>query len=213
MSDYGSTSFIIPIYITNQELADMTTTCINSLMTCRPDEIIVVNDGSPIPYKAQLGKQIDLETNSGYATAVNTALEVAQGDLLFIGNNDMVFDAKSITGLLRVFEEGYDIATCWTSDQKYKLEPVIKDGDKFGSYFAMKREVYENIGGFDTQFRGYFADTDYKLRIEKEGYRIGMNYNLVVHHDAKATYSLTDPEDEEFIRSHRLFEIKWGFVL
>lgn len=206
------TSIIIPTYYATEELVEMTAKCLRSLhLTELPDQIILVDDGSPIAAMQEFsGIYIRLPDNQGYASAVNAGLEVAQGDIIVIGNNDLTFTENWLTELLRVLDKGFDIATCWTSDQKYKLQDKIEDGGKFGSLFAMKREVYETVGVFDEQFRGYFSDDDLQKRILDAGFKIGKNLNMVIPHLAKATYSVTDPDDEEYQRSRLLFEIKHG---
>lgn len=216
-------SLIIPAYWLTPELEFMTAKCLASIRDVRGlIEKIIVNDGSPSIGKisilhpqyatGQLDKRIDLETNNGYSHACNVGLRDAEGEILILGNNDLIFPKGWLKGLLDVLDKGYDIATCWTSDQKVKLEDRIEEGAKFGSLWAMKRHVYEKLGGFDEQFRGYFSDTDYRRRAIDAGFKIGKNLNMKVKHEAKATYKMIDPNDDEFLRSQRLFEAKYGFV-
>lgn len=214
-------SLIIPCNWINQELVDMTIDCLNSINDTtddQPEEIIIIDDGSPIEMKfedntdfKQKFTTLRKEINGGYASAVNMGLYHAQGDILIIGNNDLTFSENWLTELLKPLEMGYDIATCWTSDQdNIEIKDYIEEDAKFGSLLAMRREVYDLVGPFDEQFRGYFTDTDYRRRVLNEGLTIGKTYNLCVDHKAKATYDLTDPDDFEFRRSSRLYEIKWG---
>lgn len=205
-------SIIIPAYYASDELVAITERCLRSLhLTGKPEEVILIDDGSPIEASQPFSDaEIRIPENLGYASAVNVGLEYAQGDILIVGNNDLTFHEGWLTELLRPLDEGFDVVTCWTSDQKYKLKNQIEDEAKFGSLFAMRREVYETVGGFDEQFRGYFSDDDYRKRILAAGFKIGKNLNLVVEHLAKATYSQTDPEDKEFQKSKLLYEIKHG---
>jgi len=206
-------SLIIPVYAVNEDLVDMTDRCLTSIITTTPQdvELIIVDDGSMIPYTANIGRLMTLEKNCGYSKAVNTALLVAKGDVIVIGNNDLIFHENWLPELLFPLNVGYDIATCWSSDQVgIKLVDKIEDKPFFGSLLALTREVYEELGGFDEQFRGYFADTDYRRRAINKGFRIGKNCNMVVQHEAKATYSITDPDDYEFQRASVLYEDKWG---
>lgn len=207
------TSLIIPCYFLDESYVEMTRRCLASLHD-RPDEIIVVDDGSPItPSLSDCDDYIRLETNNGYCTAVNRGLEAATGDVLIVGNNDLIFPRIWITELLNVLGEGFDIATCWTSDQtNVILQKEIEPNAKFGSLFAMRKDVYKKVGQFDEQFRGYFADLDYMQRAKQMRVRIGKNLNLIVGHKGKATYSKTDPLDTEYQRSMRLYEIKYGAV-
>lgn len=207
------TTLIIPVYTVNDELVKMTDKCLTSIVSTTPQdvELIIVDDGSPIPYSCDFGRLITLEENCGYSQACNRALRAAQGDIIIIGNNDLVFHENWLTELLFPLNVGFDIATCWSSDQRgIKLEDKIEDRPFFGSLLALTREVYKELGGFDERFRGYFADTDYRRQAISHGFRIGKNCNMVIEHEAKATYSITDPDDYEFQRAALLYENKWG---
>lgn len=190
-------SIIIPAYYANDELKKMTQRCVES-----------IGEG-----QYELILQVD-PSGEGYSKTTNAALQLADGEIIIVGNNDLIFHENWITELLFPLHVGYDIATCWTSDQlDIELEDRIEENSKFGSLFAMKRNVYDTLGGFDEQFKGYFADTDYRQRVMDAGFRIGKNLDLVVDHLAKATYKATDPKDDEFLRAQRLFEAKYGFVV
>lgn len=189
------TSLIIPTYYANEKIRRMTERCMDSLEKDRPDEVILIVD----------------ELGDGYSKTVNRALGVAKGDILIIGNNDLVFKKGWLKSLLKPLED-HDISTVWTSDQDVELEDRVEEGARFGSLFAMKRNVYRVLGGFDEQFKGYFADTDYRRRALDAGFTIGKNLNCVVQHEAKATYKQTDPEDKEYLKAMRLYEMKHGAV-
>lgn len=207
------TTLIIPVYTLNKDLVEMTDRCLTSIVQHTPPnvELIVVDDGSPIPYKANIGKLITMPENSGYSKACNTALEAASGDIIIIGNNDLIFHDNWLTELLFPLQVGYDIATCWSSDQDHiNREDKIEKNTVFGCLLAMTREVYQIVGGFDEQFRGYFADTDYRRRALRYGFTIGKNCDMVIQHEAKATYNVADPDDYEFQRANVLYDIKWG---
>lgn len=186
-------SLIIPAYHMNKELYDTTINCLDSVWV-DPIQLILI------------------AANQSYTVNVNNALKAAAGDVIVVGNNDLVFPDGWLAQLLPLLDAGYDIATCWTSDQEVKLENRVEEDAKFGSIFAMKRKVYETIGGFDEQFKGYFSDLDYRQRAMNMGFRIGKNLSLVIEHEAKATYKQTDPDDTEFLRSRALFEAKHGFL-
>lgn len=208
-----SISLIIPVYTVNEDLVKMTDRCLTSLFMYTPPntEVVIVDDGSPVAYDTDLGRLIVMPENSGYVKAVNTALKEVKGDIIVLGNNDIVFHDNWLTELLFPINLGYDIATCWSSDQRdIKLEDRIEDRPFFGSLLALTREVYKELGGFDERFRGYFADTDYRRQAISHGFRIGKNCNMVIEHEAKATYAITDPDDYEFQRAALLYENKYG---
>ena len=189
-------SLIIPALYANKELMEMTQRCIDSIGFFNGEIIL----------------QVD-EDGSGYSYTTNRALERADGSILVVGNNDLIFHENWLVELLFPISLGCDIATVWTSDQdNIVLEDRIEYDAKFGSLFAMTRSVYETLGGFDEQFKGCFTDTDFRRRALDNGFRIGKNLSSVVHHEAKATYKVTDPDDNEFLKAQMLYEIKHGFL-
>lgn len=189
-------SIIVPAYHANERLYELTRACLDSVWETDAQIIIVADKAS-------------------YTVNTNAGLRAASGDILVVANNDMVFEGAWLDGLLSVIQAGYDIATCWTSDQLAGGASLPMDGitagAKFGSLFAMTREVYQTVGAFDEQFGGYFSDTDYRRRALDAGFSIGRNNSLTVRHLAKATYKETDPSDAEFQRSRILFEMKHGY--
>lgn len=185
------TSLIIPAYHANKDLWLFTRRCLDSVWQVQV-QLILIADNEP------------------YTVNVNNGLRAATGDVIVVGNNDLTFRGNWLGQLLDVLNKGYDIATCWTSDQDYKQSDKIEAGAKFGSLFAMRRKVYETLGGFDEQFKGYFSDLDYRRRALDAGFTSGKDLGLVVKHAAKATYRQTDPDDSEYQRSMRLYEAKWG---
>lgn len=203
-------SLVIPVYYANPSFVKMTRKCIKSAELDRISEVIVVNDGSPLTDGFDTIIRVK---NSGYVAATNDGLTMTTGDIIIVGNNDLFFYKGWTKDLLLPIEAGYDIATCWTSDQENKvLSNTITEDCKFGALFAMKREVYTALGGFDPDYRDYFADLDFQKRAEALGYRVGRNNNMIIDHLAKATFSVVDKENQRYIDGMTIFESKWGYV-
>lgn len=190
-----SCSIIVPCLWSNTELFEMTTASLLNLLD-EPLQIIVIADRQP------------------YSVNANVGLRAATGDIIIVTNNDIGYiQFDWLKHLLLPLETGYDISSIRTSDSDgWGVEPYIEDGAKFGSIFAMRRKVYETIGGFDEQFKGYFADLDYQKRAEDAGFRVGKNHAGIVEHQGKATYSQTDPDDTEFESARDIFIAKYGKV-
>ena len=209
-------SVIIPVYSLTDEMNDMADNAFQSAwMTLDYDavpqtvEFIAVDDGSPVPFKNPVGETITLKENSGYTVAVNTGLAAAQGDILVVGNSDLTFLHGWLTGLVRTLDT-YDIATLPTTDQTWETRDEITENEKFGALFAMKRETYEKLGPLDIRFRGYFVDTAYRRRALDMGLTIGKNWNYLVEHQAKATYSKVDGADDEYQQAKEIYTNIFG---
>jgi GT2 family glycosyltransferase len=212
------TSLIMPCYFANQKMVKMTQECYYSLKdTDYNDQVIIVDDGSPVQGNigmTGLHKFIRLPQNKGYAGAVNAGLAEAEGDYLIICNNDIEFIQHDwLNHLLKGFNEGYDIVSIRTTDADGWLEDnYISEGDKFGSFWAMRREVYEKIGGLDESFGNYFEDLDYQKRAEDAGFKVGKNHAGIVHHYGKSTFKVIDPTDSNYLAAAEKFQDKWGEI-
>jgi len=195
----------------------MTLDCLRSLQD-RPDEVILVNDGSDYwgdtDYIAELVDKVVVQNNKGFPGAVNAGLEVAKGDILIQANNDIMFTPGWLAALVKPLDMGYDISSIRTTDNTgYEVEDKITEGDKFGSIWAITRQVYETLGGLDERFgQGNFEDLDYRRRALDAGFRIAKNHASVVEHRGRATFDVIDPRHELFGRNRELFRNKHGFV-
>lgn len=203
-------SLIIPCYFANQELIDITQQCIDSLRD-PIDQLIVVDDGSPLRSKLSTMRR---HRNGGYAKAVNSGLRKANGDVLIISNNDIVFYPGWLQAILQPLRQGYDISSIRTSDSDgWEIEDKITEDDKFGSIWAMKRKVYETIGGLDERFgQGTYEDTDYRRRAMEAGFKIAKNHAGLVEHIGRATFRVVDPQEKIFQKNTLIYKDKWGEV-
>lgn len=210
-----TTSIIIPCYFASEELVWMTSACLESLKKYgAPDEVIVVDDGSPLDVEGFVQElPIRRHTNGGYAAAVNTGLKQASGEVLIVSNNDIIFTPGWLEAILKPLQDGYDISSIRTSDNGWETEEKITEGDKFGSLWAMKRRVYEELGGLDEGFgKGYFEDTDFRRRALETGFKIAKNHGHLVEHFGKSTFKVVDPEDKHYYQAMTYYKDKHGEV-
>lgn len=216
-------TMVIPCYWATVELVDMTLTCINSANdTSDIGQTILVDDGSPVKLEVIDGTDfasdyevIPRKKNGGYAAAVNTGLFYAKGDIIIVCNNDIEFIQPNwLIHLLKPLQEGYDIASIRTTDADgWETEDRIEADAKFGSIWAMKRKVYDTIGGLDESFgKGYFEDLDYQKRSKAAGFTSAKNHAGIVEHRGKATFRTIDPADDAYNHAMARFQEKWGKV-
>lgn len=185
-------SAIVPCLWANEELFEMTVKCLRGIKEV--DELIVIN------------------RDRSYAGNVNAGLKIAEGDIIIVCNNDIEFYDPSWLHHLTWPLEEYDICSTVTSDQGWETKDELEEGAKFGSLWAMKREVYDTIGGLDESFGNYFEDLDYQKRAEEAGFKVVKNHAGLVHHIGKATMKEIDPEDKQYQEAIKRFKDKWGKV-
>lgn len=213
-SSEQSVSLIITTYHKDAEMAELTKKCINSLSTIGIDEVIVVDDASPYRYEVPGANQIWREKNGGFPKCANTGFKAATGDILILSNNDLEYSEGWLEAILKPLEQGFDISSVRMSDSDgFETEDKITEGDRFGSLWAMKRKVYETIGGFDESFdKGTFEDLDFHKRAVAAGFRIGKNHAVVVKHVGRATMDKIYPDRRDFKEGQIHFEQKYGYL-
>ena len=216
VSSLSKTSLIIPAYFADQAIYEMTLECLVSLQD-RPDEVILVDDGSPQVSKIPQGLAdivIRLPKNKGFAGAVNAGLKVASGDILMQANNDILFTPGWLNAIVKPLQLEYDISSIRTTDSDgWLTEDKITEGDKFGSIWAITREVYQTLGGFDERFgKGFFEDLDYRRRALDAGFRVAKNHAGLVEHRGHATFAIIDPSDQLYERNKDVYRAKHGFI-
>lgn len=187
-------SIVIPCLWTQQKFIDMTFKCVSTIGIT--GQIVVVgNDAS-------------------YAENVNAGLLATTGDVIVVCNNDIEFIQPEWLEHLLAPLKDHDISSIRTTDSDgWTTEDKITEGDKFGSIWAMKRKVYETIGGLDESFgKGYFEDLDYQRRAENAGFKIAKNHAGLVEHMGKATFSEVDPDDHAYQQAMERYREKYGQV-
>jgi len=213
-----STSLIITSYHTDEEMFKLTENCLASLEhDRRPDEVIVVDDASPYKKVVEGGYDtlIIRTYNGGFPECSNTGFEAATKDILILSNNDLVYSEGWLDAILEPIRQGFDIAHVNMSDSQDTIEQHgVTEDDFFGSLWAMRREVYTTLGGFDIRFKGgTFEDKDYYMRAKQAGFTIGKNNAFTIEHVGRATMDKLYPNQEDFEANMKRFEEKWGFIL
>ncbi len=206
-------SMIMPCYFINESFIDMTDNALASMGTEIPDQTIIVDDGSPCHAEFADVDYIRIDENGRFPKAVNTGLAAAEGDILIIANNDLTFYPGWLKGLKKGLKR-FDIASiCVTDSDGWGTENKYTEGDYFGSLWAMKRKVYDTIGGLDESFvLGAFEDKDYYNRAIEAGFTIGKYHGALVEHIGRATNSVEFPEFEDFESSKKVYKKKYGKV-
>ena len=148
------------------------------------------------------------EPQRGKASALNSGLKLAGGELLVIVDDDVVvhpqwlakhlechelmsFDAVQGRVLPGVDPEGRPADT--RRLREYNI-PIIDYGDEFcgvrgmtGTNMSFKRQVFEKIGFFDPRLgpgaAGFSEDTEYSRRIREGGFKIGYSPHAIVYHE------------------------------
>lgn len=182
-------------------------------------EIIVVDnnsfDGSIDYLKSNFPQVriISLQENLGFATAMNIGIRETKYDIVIGLNNDVIVEEDFIAPLVSHFDEGRDIFAVATKmllwDRKtlnfgravgrFRFgifrrifqEPTIPTNTLYacGGAFAVDRDKFLKIGGFDEDMIVYWEDLDLCYRAWKQGYKIIYEPRSIVYHKLHGGYT------------------------
>jgi len=202
-----SISVIIPAWNGEKFIAN----CLDSLHTTSPcdAEFIVVDNGSTdntreLVQRWPRVRLINQPMNMGFSSAINQGLQSAQGQILFLLNQDTVMQSHWFGPIKLHFEQSPEVGivgcrllypdgrlqhaggrldpSTWLSehvseDQAKQIDFVT------GAAFAIRRECYSAVGLFDTGFYpAYYEDVDYCLRARHLGWQIACELQSVITH-------------------------------
>jgi len=138
-------------------------------------------------------RRIRLKSNLGYAGGCNLAARKSACDVIVFLNQDMRLDRDWLAGLMRPLESDADVVASqslvmlydepalvntsattvnflgigWVSDYRKPVAEVRsrKIGFLSGAAFAIRREAFLALGGFDDSYGSYHEDVDLSWRL------------------------------------------------
>jgi GT2 family glycosyltransferase len=168
-------------------------------------ELIVVVDGYD-PDSEQSARQsgaivVVLSTTGGPARARNAGAAISRGDILFFLDADVTVHADTLSQVKEVFQQQPDLAALigsyddapgaanFLSQYKnlfhhYNHQIAREEASTFwGACGAIRRQVFEQIGGFDERYRyPSIEDIELGYRLKRAGYRIQLCKSVQVKH-------------------------------
>jgi GT2 family glycosyltransferase/glycosyltransferase involved in cell wall biosynthesis/ribosomal protein S10 len=210
------------IVVVDNASSDGTAEWLRAWAEDREDVVLVLND-----------------ENLGFSGGNNVGLAAARGEVLVLLNNDTYVTDGWLYGLIRHLRDDPELGLVGPVtnnigneakvDLKYRsMEEMADAAWRYTSarfrqllrvptvaFFcvAMRREVYEEIGGLDEAFGvGFFEDDDYCRRIHAAGYEIAIAEDVFVHHHLSASFDALGAarKQELFEKNKAVYEAKWG---
>lgn len=160
-----------------------------------PYELIIVDNGSTdleqLQYLVELEatgiRVIRNETNLGLSVATNQGLSAAQYDVLIHLDDDALITVPGWNGHLERFMQTHpEVGLVAPGRQTMDtiVGPDYREGRWFlGMAWALRREVFDAIGGYDTQLL-HQQECDMGLRVRLYGYKVvEVPFWTAVHND------------------------------
>jgi GT2 family glycosyltransferase len=197
-------SIIVPAHNNPGDLDACLSALINE--STAESEIIVVDDASTddtASIAVQRGvRLLQLTKNSGPGAARNYGVRHSTGDILCFVDADVVVAPDVVRRLISVFDKNSEVAAIFGSYDSQPRETgvvsqyknllhhfVHQNGNPEASTFwagcgAIRRSVFEEIGGFDEKrfARASIEDIELGYRLRQSGYRILLDKSLHCTH-------------------------------
>lgn len=215
----------ISVLVVNYNTADLVKQCIESLLSQRDVrfEVIVVDNNSRDhslavlqAYQSRITFIANMD-NKGFGKANNQAFALSTGRYIFMLNPDAVcltdhdlsrltqfMDAELSYGLIgtRIVNNQDQVEQTayyhYPHQQQTKADFSRLPGELatvLGASMVVRREVFEQVKGFDEDFFLYGEETDLCLRIRKLGYGIGYCESVTVKHVGSASEKGNPPTE------------------
>jgi len=224
---------IIPTY--GKVGLQLTPNILRSLeLSSEPHEIIVVDDGSEDQESmAQICREygahfLGLPLNKGFATAVNRGIEMANGNVVVLVNNDTLqigktldnlanftlFSGAATAGCKLLYEDNtvQHGGTCYVPGNPHGYwdhigrhmsrwdAPIcrIRNSLCTGAMLAISRAALDTVGLLDERYGMAFEDVDYQLRCIETGMRTFYCGIIEAYHLEGRTRGRTPAEKAKF---------------
>lgn len=184
-------SVIITTYNEEKNIAD----CLKSILaqTRKPDEVIVVDDGSQdrtVEVVSKFPTKLIKTEHKERCHARNVGWKGATGDLVFFAEADSVFDKNWIKEILKTFEKGADAVI--DRRRMYKPKTFLQKcleaqfDIRYAHYkpfsaWAFKKQILKDVGGFDEKLN-QAEERDLGKRILDAGYKILLAQKAIQYH-------------------------------
>ena len=169
-------------------------------------------DGSAEMLNNFFGDKIKLiinKHNAGFGAANNLGAKIARGEYLFFLNSDIIAKEDILSGLAKIFESRPEIGILAPrlilpdgSEQKFAsgnfpsladliLGKIKKDAAEkkyikidwvSGAALAIRKNLFDQAGGFDENFFMYFEDIDLCKRVKDISYQVAVLPSITVVH-------------------------------
>jgi len=168
--------------------------------------VYIADDGSTDDLRERLDERINtqltyavMNVNQGRSAACNAAAALGHGDVIIVLDADCRFaDRHMISRMLAHFDDGADavLGTVEASGRGFwgryaeqvssrRIDAAKRDGPwhMTTANFAVRRSVFEALGGFSTRYRHYgFEDRDFLIRLSRAEANVVVDSTIAVLH-------------------------------
>jgi len=206
-------SVIVPVYILDTQLYDLTKRTLEGLRQYNNLDIIIVDNNSFLDYSEEWMEASDTyihnSVNYGNGEAWNQGYRLSKGDYVWFCDNDLNFINSNTSSELVKTLDNNDVGVAFplskNSDQKDYNSQLS------GFCWMTRRDVIEKIGLISLDYGiANFEDTDFYMRCIESGYKLRVNERTKVEHHSRATCDKMPQVAELYEINKQIYERKFG---
>lgn len=200
-----SIDVVIPVY----NAPALTRRCIDSVVACLGRSIghIYIQDDASDAETRQMLDHLPYERihvhhaqqNQGFGVSVNEAVKRSDASYVLILNSDIVASEDFLPPLCAALAADLQLAVIIPAGNDYARHDLSQYLRRPGGYiptyrlqghaFLIRRNVFQEAGGFDPAFgRGYYEDVDLGRRLDLRGWRLGVHPDARIHHEGGGSF-------------------------
>ena len=147
---------------------------------------------------------IESKENLGFGRGNNLGFSKGSSDIVCFFNIDTEVLDNTLSELMKAVEQSKEEVAMWELRQfPYEhpkhYDPVTMEGLwSSGAAFAMRREIYQKLGGFDEKIFMYAEDVDLSWRLRSFGYKIHYVPEAVIMHYSYEEAGAVKPNQHVF---------------
>ena len=212
------------VYNINPVVSQMSREAVRSVVenTVGEYELILLKNGGEVLdwtiYDEGVRNGLQLSTDRreriGLASAYNRGFSKATGDVFCVLHNDVVLPPGWNVPLEEAARKGciaFPMVDESRSNCEHRGVPKTKPWQTTGACFAMTRETWTNLGGYDEEFKGFhWEDTDLFYRAMNAGIRLVRCLVTIIHYRGATRTFTRDEERGHFERNMEIHKAKHG---
>jgi GT2 family glycosyltransferase len=200
-----SIDVVIPVY----NAPALTRRCIDSVVTFLGESIgnIYVQDDASGAETREMLDQLPYErvhvyhaqTNRGFGASVNEAIKRSDASCVLVLNSDTTANENFLPLLCAALAADPQLAVLIPAGNDYARHDLNQYLRRPGGYiathrlqghaFLVRREVFQEAGGFDPAYgRGYYEDIDLGRRLDQRGFRLGVHPDALIQHKGGGSF-------------------------
>lgn len=215
-------SIIIPTLNSGNNLRTFFESCLNSTYV---NFEVIINDSVNSHdktmdvvncYQKRGIKITYLRKNEYMGQARNLGASYAKGGILLHADSDMKLSKNLLEEINNLFKSHrYDALVILESSYgetfwakcKWLEKKCYEGNEKIESIRAIKKEVYNTVGGHDLKMI-FSEDKDLDLRIRQKGYRVGRTTNYIYHNEGEYSIFNRVNKKRSYVKTINLFKKK-----